>query len=273
MKTGGQEPIPLPIIHSQPTLSHRGCGSRTAGPFLTLPVSKSTDHIRLHVGATLVVAHPPQNAPNLSSPHPTHSSRRGPFATSVFPAESLTSVFLAGAGIHPPHPPPIIPIQPTIPVGAVREPPTHTDEPVRRPPPHPPPRRGKPLSLPFPVIPHPTYSCAVGAVREPPTQTDQPVRRPPPHPYPRRGKPLSLPFPIIPHRLLFTVRALPQEPVHPSVFRPPPRSRPRRSNALSVDPAFTHQTVSAHLTSSPLPSIPIPRYPPPVKPHRLLPVP
>ena len=136
---------------------------------------------------------------------------------------------------HPSHPPPVIPIQPTLPVGTVWEPPAHTDERVRRPPPHPPPRRGNPCGCPSPSNltsprhprPPPTRSpektptthtpcfsaptpvqptLPVGTVREPPAHTNervrQPpaptgehVRRPPPHPSPIGANPCRCPSP------------------------------------------------------------------------------
>ena len=57
-----------------------------------------------------------------------------------------------GAGTHPPHAPPAIPIQPTLPVGAVPEPPAQTDQPVRRPPPPSTPRSGNPCGCPPPLV-------------------------------------------------------------------------------------------------------------------------
>ena len=143
-------------------------------------------------------------------------------------------------------------------VGAVREPPTHTDEPVRRPPPHPSPVGATlvvalPRHLPSPTLP-------VGAVREPPAHTDERVRRPPPHPPPRRGKPLSLPFPIKPHQPC-SPRIIP----HPTPTRSPEKPLQLILLAYPPSPPFFPRKARTREDGGGNPSpAPSPRHPPPI---------
>ena len=153
------------------------------------------------------------------------------------------------------HPPPL---------GASREPPspTHTYEPVRRPPPYPPPvgaslvgalprqtasnllsphhppPDANPSLHPFfprrresiPRTPHPSNRIAtlpVGAVREPPAHTDEQVRRRPPHP-PTVGATLVVALPPIRPGTSPKMRPLPHSRMGRFEICPLPPNHPRR---------------------------------------------